>query len=60
MANKNIPAIIFFAIQSSGEIGDIMNISAHTVNFHIKKSLLKLDAANKTAAVVKAAMMGLL
>src|SRR5450830_44410 len=46
--------------KTSGEIGDIMNISEHTVNFHIKNSLVKLNATNKTAGVVKAAMMGLL
>lgn len=46
--------------KTSGEIADIMNITEHTVNFHIKNSLVKLDASNKTAAVVKAAMTGLL
>jgi len=46
--------------KTSGEIGDIMHITEHTVNFHIKNSLVKLDASNKTAAVVKAAMTGLL
>jgi len=46
--------------KTSAEIGDIMNISEHTVNFHIKNSLVKLTATNKTAGVVKAAMMRLL
>ena len=46
--------------KTSGEIGDIMNISEHTVNFHIKNALIKLDVTNKTAGVVKAAVTGLL
>lgn len=46
--------------KTSREIGDIMSISEHTVNFHIKNSLLKLNASNKTAGVIKAALMGLL
>ncbi|MBF3912595.1 LuxR family transcriptional regulator, partial [Burkholderia pseudomallei] len=31
-----------------------------TVNFHVKNAILKLRTANKTAAVVRAAMLGLL
>jgi LuxR family transcriptional regulator len=46
--------------KTSREIGDIMHISEHTANFHIKNSLVKLNAANKTAAVVKALMLGML
>lgn len=46
--------------KTAREIGDIISISEHTVNFHIKNSLLKLNATNKTAGVIKAAMMGLL
>lgn len=46
--------------KTSHEIGDILSISEHTVNFHIKNSLAKLNATNKTAGVIKAAMMGLL
>lgn len=46
--------------KTSGEISDILDISAHTVNFHIKKASDKLDAANRTTAAVRAAMLGLL
>lgn len=46
--------------KTSSEIGDILSLSEHTVNFHIKNSLIKLNATNKTAGVVKAVMMGLL
>jgi LuxR family quorum-sensing system transcriptional regulator SolR len=46
--------------KTSGEIGDIMSLSSHTVNFHVKNALIKLNATNKTAGVVKAVMMGML
>lgn len=46
--------------KTSGEIGQIMDISERTVNFHINNSLEKLNAVNKTALVIKAAMLRLL
>lgn len=46
--------------KTSGEISDILNISERTVNFHVGNTMTKLNAANKTAAVVRAAMLGLL
>ncbi|GAA5785358.1 LuxR family transcriptional regulator [Chitiniphilus shinanonensis] len=46
--------------KTSGEISDILAVSENTVNFHIKNAVAKLQTANKTAAVVRAAMMGLL
>lgn len=46
--------------KTSGEVGQIMSISERTVNFHINNSLEKLGAVNKTAAVIKAALLGLL
>jgi LuxR family transcriptional regulator, quorum-sensing system regulator SolR len=46
--------------KTSSEIGDIMSLSEHTVNFHVKNALVKLNATNKTAGVVKAVMMGML
>lgn len=42
------------------EIGTILNISVDTVKFHTKNAIMKLGASNKTAAVVRAAIMGLL
>jgi LuxR family quorum-sensing system transcriptional regulator SolR len=42
------------------EIGEIMNISVRTVNFHINNILQKLYATNKTQAVVKAMSTGLI
>lgn len=46
--------------KSSNEIADLLSISENTVNFHIKNSVAKLRTANRTAAVVRAAMLGLL
>lgn len=43
--------------KTSGEIGIILGISTRTVNFHITTALMKLDAVNKTQAVVKALML---
>ena len=46
--------------KTSAEISDILNISERTVNFHIANAMAKLNAANKAAAVVHAAMLGML
>lgn len=46
--------------KTASEVGLIMEISERTVNFHVGNSLLKLNATNKTSAVIKAAMLGLL
>jgi LuxR family quorum-sensing system transcriptional regulator SolR len=46
--------------KTSGEIGQIMNIAERTVNFHVNNCLEKLGAVNKTACVIKAAMLRLL
>lgn len=46
--------------KTSSEISEIMRISESTVNFHIRNSVTKLGTANKLAATVKAAMLGLL
>ncbi|MDD5378218.1 MAG: autoinducer binding domain-containing protein [Acidithiobacillus sp.] len=46
--------------KTSGEIANIFNITERTVNFHVSKAMAKLNAVNKTAAVLQAAMLGLL
>lgn len=46
--------------KTSYEIGRILNLSISAVNFHIKNAMTKLNANNKTQAVVKAALLGLL
>ena len=43
---------------TSKEIGVELNISEHTVNFHIKNSIRKLHAKNKTHAVAIAVHFG--
>lgn len=44
--------------KTSGDIAQILAISSDTVNFHVQNATAKLGASNKTAAVVKAAMLG--
>lgn len=46
--------------KTSGEISDLLTVSDATVNFHVKNAVTKLKTANKTAAAVRAAMLGLL
>jgi LuxR family transcriptional regulator len=46
--------------KTSNEISDILAVSENTVNFHIKNAVFKMQAVNKTAAAVRAAMLGLL
>ncbi|MDY4299748.1 autoinducer binding domain-containing protein [Pseudomonas salmasensis] len=46
--------------KSASEISDILTVSKNTIDFHIKNAVLKLKTCNKTAAVVRAAMLGLL
>jgi len=46
--------------KSATEIGDILSISKNTVDFHIKNAVHKLQTSNKTAAVARAIMLGLL
>lgn len=46
--------------KASAEIFDIFNISDRTVNFHIGNTIAKLNATNKTAAVIRALLLGML
>jgi LuxR family quorum-sensing system transcriptional regulator SolR len=46
--------------KTSTEIGKILHIAERTVNFHVNKMLLKLNATNKAHAVAKAISAGLL
>lgn len=46
--------------KSALEISMILAVSKNTVDFHVKNAVMKLQTANKTAAVVRAAMLGLL
>jgi LuxR family transcriptional regulator len=46
--------------KTSGEIADILGITERTVNFHINNLMTKMNVTNKTAAAIRAAVMGLL
>lgn len=46
--------------KTASEIADILNISERTANFHIANVITKLNAPNKTAAVIRAGMLGML
>ncbi len=46
--------------KTSSEAVQILALSERTVNFHVGNAQAKLGAANKTAAVVKAALLGLI
>ncbi|MHB9052303.1 MAG: helix-turn-helix domain-containing protein [Thiomonas delicata] len=46
--------------KTASEIADILNISERTANFHIANAITKLNAPNKTAAVIRAGMLGML
>lgn len=46
--------------KTSGQIADILNISESAINKHLNNAALKLNASNKTAAVVRAAVLGML
>jgi len=46
--------------KTASEIGEILHISMETVKFHTKNAVTKLGAANKTAAVARAAALGFL
>lgn len=46
--------------KSAWTIGKILNVSEHTVNFHLKRGMTKLGATNRMQAVVTALRLGLI
>ena len=46
--------------KSSWEIGRLLNLSERTVNFHIERSMAKLNVCNRQHAIAKAIISGLL
>jgi LuxR family transcriptional regulator len=61
LSNREIEVLRWTADgKTAGEIASIMKITERTVNFHINNAATKLNAANKTSAAVKAAMLGFL
>jgi DNA-binding CsgD family transcriptional regulator len=46
--------------KSAWAIGQILGLSEHTINFHLRNVMKKLDSASKHQAVLKALALGLL
>lgn len=46
--------------KTSGQIAEVIGITERTVNFHINSAIAKLGASNRTAAVVRAIVSGLI
>ncbi|MBA9843959.1 MAG: autoinducer binding domain-containing protein [Ralstonia sp.] len=46
--------------KTAAEVAAILEMTERNVNFHIRNAVTKLNAANKTHAVVKAALLGLI
>jgi DNA-binding CsgD family transcriptional regulator len=46
--------------KTSSETGEILSVSVHTISFHLKNVMAKLNVTNKTQAAVKASVLGLL
>ncbi|MBI5257922.1 MAG: autoinducer binding domain-containing protein [Burkholderiales bacterium] len=46
--------------KSAWAVGEIMGVSEHTVNFHLRSIFRKLDASSKHQAVIKALSFGLI
>ena len=46
--------------KTSNEIAQILGISERTVNFHIANAISRLNVTNKTAATIRATLLGLL
>ncbi|WCM90271.1 autoinducer binding domain-containing protein [Acidovorax sp. NCPPB 3576] len=44
--------------KTMGDIAQILDVSENTVRFHLKNATAKLQSPNKTAAAVKAALLG--
>jgi LuxR family transcriptional regulator, quorum-sensing system regulator SolR len=61
LSNREIEVLRWTAEgKTSGEVADILRIAERTVNFHISNATIKLNANNKTAAVIRASVLGLL
>lgn len=46
--------------KTSADVSEIMHISERTVNFHLNNAMSKLGSCNKTAAAIKATVLGLI
>ncbi|MGJ7491424.1 autoinducer binding domain-containing protein [Variovorax sp. ZT4R33] len=46
--------------KTSAQVAQILNVSEHTVHFHVKNAIARLGAGNKLAAAARATRLGLL
>ena len=61
LSNREVEVLRWTAEgKTSGEVADILRIAERTVNFHINNAVIKLNASNKTAAAIRASVLGLL
>lgn len=61
LTNREIEVLRWTADgKTSAEVAEILQLTERTVNFHINNAAIKLSACNKTAATMRAAMLGLL
>lgn len=61
MSARELECLSLSAIgKSSSEIEVILGISRHTVDFHMKNVMAKLDASTRTFAIVKAIRFGII
>lgn len=61
LSNREVEVLRWTAEgKTSGEVSDILKIAERTVNFHLTNAVTKLNATNKTAAAVRASVLGLL
>lgn len=61
LTNREMEVLRWTALgKTSDEIARILGISINTVNFHLKNAISKLRTVNKTAAVYRATILGLL
>ena len=61
LSEREIEALKWTADDKSAQdIAEILLLSKNTVDFHIKNSIRKLNVPNKTAAVVRAVLMGMI
>ena len=61
LSSREIEVLQWSALgKTVGQTAQLLQLSERTVNFHIAAAIRKLGAANKTAAVARAALHGLL
>ena len=61
LSRREVEVLTWVAFgKSNGTIADILGISIHTVDTHVRRIMSKLDVASRTTAAVRAAQQGVL